>query len=126
MRRAASIMATTADLLSAPRIVPPAFRTMPSSPTTGSSGPCGGTVSRCAQKKIGVPPPFRPGRRQSRFPIVESIFEPASSSSTVEAERPQLGDHAIGDRTLLSGRARDRGKLEEEVEHSPVHGLRRR
>ena len=80
IRRAASIIATTADLLSAPRIVPPPLRTMPSSPTTGSSGPCGGTVSRWAQKKIGVPPSTRPGRRQSRFPIVEPIAGPQSSS----------------------------------------------
>ena len=43
----------------------------------------------------------------------------------VEAERPQLGDHAVGDRTLLAGRARDRGELEKEVENSPVHALRR-
>ena len=35
MRRAASSITTTADLLSAPRIVPPALRTTPSSPTTG-------------------------------------------------------------------------------------------
>src|SRR5687768_13482437 len=82
IRRAASIIATTADLLSAPRIVPPALRTIPSSPTTGSRRPCGGTVSRCAQRKIGVPPPPRPGRRQSRFPIVEPVAVPVSSSST--------------------------------------------
>jgi len=36
----ASSIAATAALLSAPRIVPPAFRTIPSS-TTGSSGPVG-------------------------------------------------------------------------------------
>ena len=42
-----------------------AFRTTPSS-TTGSRGPDGGTVSRWAQKKSGVPPPSaRGGRRCS-------------------------------------------------------------
>ena len=86
-RRAASIIATTADLLSAPRIVPPAFRTTPSS-TTGSSGPCGGTVSRWAQRKSGVPPFVRPGTRQSRLPAFEPIRRPASSSST-SSPRPR-------------------------------------
>jgi hypothetical protein len=43
----------------------------------------------------------------------------------LEPERPQLGDHAVGDRTFLAGRARDRGELEEEVEHSPFHVRRR-
>jgi len=47
-------MTATADLLSAPRIVPAPFRTTPSS-TTGSIAAVGGTVSRCAQRKIGVP-----------------------------------------------------------------------
>ena len=60
-RRTASTIAATAALLSAPRIVPAAFRTTPSS-TTGSIGPCGGTVSRWAQKKSGMPPPFVAGR----------------------------------------------------------------
>src|SRR2546423_1343665 len=81
-RRVPSSIAATADLLSAPRIVPPALRTMPSS-ITGSSGPSGGTVSRCAQRKIGVPPlPFG-STRQYRFPIVDPTAAPASSSSTV-------------------------------------------
>src|SRR5262249_61125137 len=58
-RRVPSSIAATADLLSAPRIVPPALRTTPSS-ITGSIGPSGGTVSRCAQRKIGVAPPRPP------------------------------------------------------------------
>ena len=53
-RRTPSIMAAMAALLSAPRIVPAALRTIPSS-ITGSIGPVGTTVSKCAQKKMGVP-----------------------------------------------------------------------
>ncbi len=53
-RRTPSSIAVIAALLSQPRIVPPAFRAMPSS-TTGSSFPSGGTVSMCAQRKSGVP-----------------------------------------------------------------------
>jgi hypothetical protein len=57
-------MATTAALLSDPRIVPAPFRTTPSS-TTGSIAASGGTVSVWAQRKIGVPPvPFDAGIRQ--------------------------------------------------------------
>ena len=52
IRRAASSITTTAALSSAPRIVPPALRTRPSS-ITGSISPSGGTVSRCAQRKMG-------------------------------------------------------------------------
>ena len=121
IRRAASIIATTADLLSAPRIVPPAFRTTPSSPTTGSSGPCGGTVSRCAQKKIGVPPSVSAGQAAEQVPDRRVDLRAGVVLLDLEAERPQLGDDAVGDRALLSRRAGDRSKLEEEVEHSPVH-----
>src|SRR5439155_1998780 len=81
-RRVASSITATADLLSAPRIVPAALRTTPSS-TTGSIGPVGGTVSRCAQRKSGEPSPSPCGStRQYRLPIVEPTFAPASSSST--------------------------------------------
>jgi hypothetical protein len=77
-RRVASSIAATADLLSAPRIVPPALRTTPSS-ITGSIGPSGGTVSRCAQRKIGVPPPLAARlTRQYRFPMFEPTAAPAS------------------------------------------------
>src|SRR5437868_1665457 len=82
-RRVASSIAATADLLSAPRIVPPAFRTTPSS-TTGSMAPSGGTVSRWAQKNNGAPSPLG-SIRQRRLPIEESILAPASSSSTGNA-----------------------------------------
>src|SRR6266540_4633840 len=51
----AAMLEATAALSSAPRIVPAALRTTPSSSTTGSMRPVGGTVSRCAQRKIGVP-----------------------------------------------------------------------
>ena len=51
---AATSIAATVALLSAPRIVPAAFRTTPSA-TTGSIGPSGGTVSRCAQRNSGTP-----------------------------------------------------------------------
>jgi hypothetical protein len=57
-------MAATADLLSAPRIVPAAFRITPSSSITGSIAAVGGTVSRWAHRKIGVPSPFVGSRRQ--------------------------------------------------------------
>src|SRR5256885_1051626 len=60
-RRTPSSIATTAALLSAPRIVPPALRTTPSS-TTGSSGPAGGTGSRGAQKKSRFPAAGGAGR----------------------------------------------------------------
>ena len=66
-RRGAPLRAstTTAALLSEPRIVPAALRTMPSSPTTGSIAASGGTVSVCAHRKIGVPcAPFVGGMRQ--------------------------------------------------------------
>ena len=53
-RRVASSITATADLLSAPRIVPAAFRITPSS-RTGSIPASGGTVSRCAHRKSGVP-----------------------------------------------------------------------
>src|SRR5207253_7258600 len=43
-RRAPSSIAATADLLSAPRIVPAAFRITPSSSITGSIAAVGGTV----------------------------------------------------------------------------------
>jgi hypothetical protein len=83
-RRVASSITATADLLSAPRIVPPALRTSPSS-TTGSIGPVGGTVSRWAQRKIGVPAVV-PSTRVKMFPIVEPTAAPAPSSS---AGRPR-------------------------------------
>ncbi len=79
-RRAASSITATAALSSAPRIVPAALRTTPSS-TTGSIGPVGGTVSRCAQSRSGVPPSRRPGSRHRTFPIVEPTTGPAPSSS---------------------------------------------
>ena len=74
-------------------------------------------MSRCAQKKIGVPPSPRPGRRQSRFPIVEPIAGAAVVLVDLEPERAQLREHAVGDRALLARRARDRGELEEERQH---------
>src|SRR5438034_3471452 len=79
-RRVASSITATADLLSAPRMVPAAFRTTPSS-TTGSIGPVGGTVSRWAQKKSGVPSPL-PSIPAWTLPIVEPTVSPAASSST--------------------------------------------
>ena len=89
---------------------------MPSSPTTGSSGPCGGTVSRCAQKKIGSRLDAAreaaeqvPDRRADRRPAVVLL--------DVEPERAQLLGDAVGDRALLARRARDRGELEEERQH---------
>src|SRR5215203_4694853 len=85
IRRAASSIVATAALLSAPRIVPPAFRPTPSS-TTGSSAAVGGTVSRCAQRKIATPPFCDvAGRRARRLPASEPIRAPASSSSTSSA-----------------------------------------
>jgi hypothetical protein len=51
--------------------------------TTGSIGPSGGTVSRCAQKKSAVPPsPFVAGTEQYRLPICEPVADAVSSSST--------------------------------------------
>src|SRR3954452_2245158 len=97
-RRVPSSIAATADLLSAPRIVPPALRTTPSS-ITGSSGPSGGTGSRCAHRKIGVPGPFPLGSpRQYRFPMFEPTVAPAPSSSTVSprARRERATASATG------------------------------
>ena len=122
IRRAASSIAATAALLSAPRIVPPAFRTTPSS-TTGSSAAVGGTVSRCAQRKIGTPPFCEvAGSRASRLPASEPIRGPASSSSTSSARRLEIRADPVGDRALLARWARDRGQLGEELEdvrHGP-------
>ena len=113
-RRTPSSIATTADLLSAPRIVPPAFRTTPSS-TTGSSGPDGGTVSRCAQKKSGV----AGGRRLE--PHVDVAHRRADLGAAavlvrLEAEIAQIAQDDVGDGALLARRARDRGELEKQLE----------
>ena len=42
----------------------------------------------------------------------------------LEAERPKLADDAVGDRTLLSGRALDRGQFEKEFESTVEKGWR--
>ena len=77
-RAIASSIDATAALLSAPRIVPAVLRTIPSSPTTGSIGPFGGTVSRCAQKNRGIAAPSPLGSSEQRmFPIDEPIRGPA-------------------------------------------------
>ena len=110
--RAASIIATTADLLSAPRIVPAAFRRRrPRRP--GSIGPCGGTVSRSAQKKIGVP--LSTGRAGGRAGCPLGVdLRPRVVLVEVEADCPGSAAHAVGDRALVARRAGDRGELEEE------------
>jgi hypothetical protein len=76
-------------LLSAPRIVPAEFRTSSSSPTSGSIGPSGSTVSRCAQKKSGSPAPPFGSSREKMFPIDEPTFAPASSSSAASPIAPR-------------------------------------
>ena len=73
-------MTTTAALLSAPRMVSCRFTTTPFR-TSGSIGPVGGTVSRCAFRKMGTPStPSDGGSATWMFPMSEPIRGPASSS----------------------------------------------
>ena len=86
-RRTASSIATTAALLSEPRIVPAALRTMPSSPTTGSIAASGGTVSVCAQRKIGVPPALA-RRRNAAVDVPRIAVELLRGSSSSSHSSP--------------------------------------
>ena len=115
-RRAASSITTTAALLSEPRIVPPALRTTPSSPTTGSIAASGGTVSVCAQRKIGVPPSRSSAGCGSRCSRRRRRARRRVVLVPVEPELGQVCADAVGDRALLPRRARDRAELEKEID----------
>ena len=73
-------------------------------------------MSRCAQRKSGTPPSTAPGSRQTMFPVDRP--EPCGRVVLLprEPEPVELGGHAVGDGTLLAGRARDGAQLEEEVD----------
>ena len=115
-RRAASSIRASADLLSAPRIVPPALRTSPSS-TTGSSVPVerNGVEVRAEEERDALLAASA-RNRQRMFPAVEPIVGPAAVLVPLEADRVELARDPVGHGPLLPGRARDRAELEEEVD----------
>ena len=91
---------------------------MPSSPTTGSIAASGGTVSVCAQRKIGDAA-VRVGRGQAAVELPGRALELRGRVVLVPLE-PELREQPadpVRDLALLPGRARDRAELEEEVEH---------
>ena len=94
---------------------PPALRTTPSSPTTGSIAASGGTVSVCAQRKIGVPP-LAVRRGDAAVDVPGVAVEPRRGVVLVPLE-PELREiRAVTrsvDGALLPGRARQRAELEE-------------
>ena len=107
-------MAATADLLSAPRIVPPAFRTIPSfDHGLQGAGRLHGVHVRAEEER-------RPlgGRRKAAVEVSRVRADPCAGIVLVdlETEPTQLGGDSVGDRTLLARRRRQRRKLEEEVE----------
>ena len=117
--RVASSIAATAALSSAPRIVPAAFRTMPSS-TTGSiaAGRRHGVEVRAEKERLS-----RGGRLDPGVEVAHrrADLRPAAVLVDLEAAVPQIPDHEIRDGTLLAGRARQRGELREQVEDVRRH-----
>jgi hypothetical protein len=105
-------------LVVAPRIVPPALRTM-SVLADRLERPLRRHRVEVRAEEDRRPALARPGRRQSRFPIVESISRPASSSVHVEPSDAARAITRSRDRSLLAGGLGDRGQLGEEVEHAP-------
>ena len=120
MRRAASSIAATAALLSAPRIVPEELRTTPSA-TTGSIGPCGGTVSRCEQSMIGTPPGCGAGKTANDVAGLARNQRSGAVLMRIEPQPAQIGEHIVGGRSLLARRARNASQLGEERDHTLGH-----
>src|SRR3954453_14764315 len=128
-RRTPSSIWTTADLLSAPRIVPPAFRTTPSS-TIGSSGPGGGPGSGWAPKKRGGPrvemgakkeggPPARRLGAQVDVALGRADLRADAVLVRLQAEAAEIPENRVGDGALLARRAWNRRKLYEKLQSWP-------
>ena len=115
IRRAASTIATTADLLSAPRIVPAAFRTIPSV-DDGLERPLrrhGVEVRAEKDRRPAVEPSRQPAQQVARVGVDTGA---GVVLLDLEAEGAQLGGDAIGDRALIPRWTGDRAELCEEIE----------
>ena len=100
-------------VLSAPRIVPPVLRTTSSSPTSGSSSPASGTVSKSRTGRSARP--RRIGRGATdQFPAVAPIVGGRvllpGESDGVERESPDRRRPAAGPKGSESRRARGRSR----------------
>src|SRR3984893_7506107 len=113
-RRVPSIMAATADLLSAPRIVPAALRITPSSSTgsidAGGGAGAGGGGEHGEGGEEEERPPALGGRREPAEEVAHRRADrgPGAVLVHLEPERAQLLDHTVGDRALLARPARPR------------------
>ena len=120
-RRAASSMTATAALLSAPRIVPAALRTTPSS-TAGSIGPVGrNRVEVGAQEERDAA--VRALRLQAAEQVADRRAHDGAGVVLVDLEREvaQVARDGVRDGPLLAGRARQRGQLGKQVESGLIH-----
>ena len=115
IRRAASSMTATADLLSAPRIVPAALRTIPSS-TTGSIAAVGRDGVEVRAEEERRPPITASGQAAEHVPHRRADRRARVVLVPLEPDSVELREHQVGDGALLARRARDRGQLEEELE----------
>jgi hypothetical protein len=94
-------------LVVGPEDRPAALRTMPSSSTTGSIRPVGGTVSRWRTEKDRR---ARRRRLDARVEIARRGADLRAGAILVDVERAvaQVCDHDVGDCALLARRAGDR------------------
>ncbi len=110
-------MTTTAALLSEPRIVPDALRTIPSSPITGSIvGLRRHRVRVRAEEDRRPVPAVRRRDAAVDVPGVTVELRGRVVFVPLQPEIVEVGDHAIGDRALSTRGARQRAELEEEID----------
>ena len=117
IRRAASIIATTADLLSAPEDRAAAVADDAVLADDGLERPLRGHGVEMRAEEDRRPAWDAARQAAEQVPDRRADRRPAVVLDDVEPERAQLLDDAVGDRALLARRARDRGELEEERQH---------